>query len=72
MCAGACYWSGIGTVVFGMTEKRLAILTGDNPENLTLDMPCQFVFEAGQRKIKVRGPFPELEDKIAKEHANFW
>uniref|UniRef100_A0A2A3JV04 2-oxo-4-hydroxy-4-carboxy-5-ureidoimidazoline decarboxylase n=1 Tax=Alloyangia mangrovi TaxID=1779329 RepID=A0A2A3JV04_9RHOB len=27
MCAGACYWAGIGTVVYGMTEKRLAVLT---------------------------------------------
>ncbi|WP_371746467.1 nucleoside deaminase [Aminobacter sp. SR38] len=32
MCAGACYWAGIGTVVYGLSEKRLAELTGDNPE----------------------------------------
>jgi len=55
-----------------MTEKRLAVLTGDNPENLTLDMPCELDFVAGQRKVEIRGPFPELEDKIAEGHANFW
>ena len=72
MCAGACYWAGIGTVVFGMTEKRLARLTGDNPENLTLDMPCESIFEMGQRRVMTRGPFTELEDEIAEEHKDFW
>lgn len=61
ICAGACYWAGIGTVVYGMTEKRLAVPTGDNPENLRLDMPCEQVFATGQRKVETRGPFAELE-----------
>ena len=72
MCAGATYWAGIGTLVFGMTEKRLAQLTGTNEENLTMDLPCRTVFEAGQRKTEVRGPFPELEQEIAKSHEGFW
>lgn len=72
MCAGACYWAGIGTVVYGLTEKRLAKLTGDNPENLTLDLSCEKVFEAGQRKTILRGPFSELEDDIVSDHRDFW
>ena len=72
MCAGACYWAGLGTVVYGMTEKRLAVLTGDNPENLALDMSCEKVFAAGQRKVETRGPFAELEDEVAESHKNFW
>ena len=72
MCAGACYWAGIGTVVFGMTEKRLAELTGDNPENLTLDLHCRSVFAAGRRPVEVRGPFEELEPEIVEGHKNFW
>ena len=72
MCAGACYWAEIGTVVFGMTEKRLAVITGDNPENLTLDLPCKRVFSAGQRKTEVRGPFPEIEEEVAEGHHGFW
>lgn len=72
MCAGACYWAGIGSVVYGMTEKRLAVLTGDNPENLTLDVPCETVFSAGQRKVKTRGPYVELEDEVAEGHKDFW
>jgi phosphate:Na+ symporter len=72
MCAGACYWAGIGTVVFGMTERRLAELTGDNPENLTLDLNCRSVFAAGRRPVQVRGPFAELEGEIAEGHKDFW
>ena len=72
MCAGACYWAGIGTVVYGMTEARLMTLTGDNPENLTLDLSCERVFEAGQRKVQTRGPYAELEDEVALGHKGFW
>ena len=72
MCAGASYWAGIGTVVFGLTEKRLAQLTGDNPENLTLDLDCRSVFAAGRRPLEVRGPFAELESEIVQGHQGFW
>jgi tRNA(Arg) A34 adenosine deaminase TadA len=72
MCAGSTYWAGIGTLVFGMTEKRLAELTGTNPQNLTMDLPCRTVFGAGQRQTEVRGPFPELEAEIARSHEGFW
>lgn len=72
MCAGAAYWAGIGTVVYGLTERRLAELTGDNPENLTLDLSCHQVFAAGRRPVTVRGPYPDLEDEIVKGHAGFW
>ena len=72
MCSGGTYWAGIGRVVYGMTEKRLAELTGDHPENPTMDMPCQRVFAAGQRSVEVAGPFAELEAEIARAHDGFW
>jgi len=72
MCAGTAYWAGIGAVVYGMSEKRLLEMTGANAENLTMDLPCRTVFDAGQRKTEVRGPFPELEDEIARSHEGFW
>lgn len=72
MCAGTIYWANIGTLVYGMTEKRLAQLTGANEENLTMDLDCRTVFDAGQRTTVVRGPFPELEMEIAKSHEGFW
>jgi tRNA(Arg) A34 adenosine deaminase TadA len=72
MCSGGAYWAGIGTVVYGLTEKRLAELTGDNPENLTMDLTCHRIFDAGQRKVQVRGPYPELEQEIVEGHKGFW
>lgn len=72
MCAGACYWAGIGTVVYGLSESRLAELTGDNPNNLTLNLSCHEVFASGRRHVEVRGPFPELEDVIVSGHKDFW
>lgn len=72
MCSGTIYWANIGAVVFGMTEKRLADLTGDDPENLTQNLECRKVLSSGQRDIEVRGPYPELEEQIVNQHAGFW
>jgi tRNA(Arg) A34 adenosine deaminase TadA len=72
MCAGACYWAGIGTVVYGLSERRLAELTGDSPKNPTLDMSCHQVFAAGRRRVATRGPFPGLEEAIVNGHKDFW
>jgi len=70
MCAGAIYWSGIGAVVYALAETALHELTGDDPENPTLLLPCRVVFAAGRRSITVAGPF-ELE--AARDvHAGFW
>ncbi len=70
MCAGAIYWTGIGRVVFGLAERRLKAMTGDHPENPTLDLPCRTVFAAGQRPVEVIGPL--LEDEAAALHTGMW
>jgi len=70
MCAGAIYWAGIGRVVYGLGEQRLRVITGDHPENPTLDLPCRDVFNSGQRAIEVIGPL--LEDEAAEPHAGVW
>lgn len=70
MCAGAIYWAGIGRVVFGQTERGLKAMTGDNPENPTLDLPCHIVFAAGQRPTEIVGPL--LEDEATQLQADYW
>jgi tRNA(Arg) A34 adenosine deaminase TadA len=70
MCAGAIYWTGIGRVVYGLGERRLKQITGDHPENPTLDLPCRDVFDAGQRKTEVLGPL--LESEAASLHEEAW
>lgn len=70
MCAGAVYWTGIGRVVYGLSEHALLGLTGDHPENPTFSLPCREVFARGQRRIAVLGPL--LEDEAAADHIGFW
>ena len=70
MCAGAIYWAGIGRVVYGLSEHRLRVLTGNHPENPTLALPCREVFASGQRPTEVVGPL--LEDEAATLHAGAW
>jgi tRNA(Arg) A34 adenosine deaminase TadA len=70
MCAGAIYWAGIGRVVYGLSEHRLRTVTGNHPENPTLDLPCRTVFESGQRATEVVGPL--LEDEAEALHIGVW
>ncbi len=70
MCAGAIYWTGLKRVVYGMSEHQLKEITGNHPENPTLDLPCRVVFDAGQRQVEVIGPM--LEDEAALVHEGVW
>jgi tRNA(Arg) A34 adenosine deaminase TadA len=70
MCAGAIYWSGIARVMYGLSERRLKEITGNHPENPTLDLPCRTVLASGQRSVEVIGPL--LEDEAAALHADAW
>ena len=70
MCAGAAYWAGLGRLVYGLSEHRLKIITGNHPENPTLDLPCRQVFASGQRAVEIIGPV--LENEAATVHETFW
>lgn len=70
MCAGAAYWGGLAGVVYALSEARLRELTGNHPENPTLDLPCREVFARGQRPVRVAGPLLEAEAEAV--HAGFW
>ncbi|EXG80240.1 nucleoside deaminase [Cryptosporangium arvum] len=70
MCAGAIYWAGIGRVVYALGEDALGEMTGADPENPTLSLPCREVFARGQREITVDGPVDLPEARAV--HAGFW
>lgn len=72
MCTGAIYWANIGTIVYGMEERKLLQLTGNNEQNPTFDLPCREILAHGQKKIRVFGPFPEVEAAILKAHRGYW
>ena len=70
MCAGAIYWTGLKRVVYGLSEHDLKSITGNHPDNPTLDLPCRTVFAAGQRQVEVIGPL--LEAEAAAVHVGAW
>ena len=72
MCAATLYWANIGRLVYGASEAQLLVLTGNSPDNPTLDLPCREVFARGQKDIQVFGPFAELADVLVEPHLNFW
>ncbi|MBX9771778.1 MAG: nucleoside deaminase [Candidatus Obscuribacterales bacterium] len=72
MCAGAIYWSNIGTVVYGAAETTLSKLTGTSQMNPTMNLPCKTVFDSGQKSIKLIGPIPEMEEELIAPHKDFW
>jgi len=70
MCAGGAYWSGIGRVVYGMSNTRLFQFTGDDPKNAGYALPCRDILLHGYRPITVIGPL--LEDEGAQAHQGYW
>ena len=57
-------------LVYGLSEHRLRGVTGNHPENPTLDLPCRDVFKSGQRPTEVVGPL--LEDEAEALHQGVW
>lgn len=70
MCAGAIYWGNIGRVVYALGEDQLLALTGADPENPTMALPCRTVFAAGQRDLPVLGPIDLPAARAV--HEGFW
>ncbi len=70
MCAGAIYWSGIGRVVYALSEVELYDIVGPSPDQLVL--PCREVFAHSQRAVAVAGPILELNAEARAVHDGFW
>lgn len=72
MCAGTIYWANIGRVVFGAAESALLALTGSDPHNPTLSLPCRDVFARGHKRVDVIGPVDEMAEEMQATHRGFW
>jgi tRNA(Arg) A34 adenosine deaminase TadA len=70
MCAGAIYWSGIGRVVFALSEEGLAGMVEEEEGVPPLRLPSREVFARGGRSIVVDGPVGLVSATAV--HEGFW
>ncbi|GLY28915.1 nucleoside deaminase [Kineosporia sp. NBRC 101731] len=70
MCAGAIYWSGIGRVVFALSEADLGTMVAEEEGVPPLHLPCREVFARGGRPIVVDGPVALAS--AVEVHQGFW
>ena len=69
MCAGAIFWGNVRHVVFGLSERSLYEIIGEDTED-AISLPCRDLFEKGRKTIQVDGPM--LEEEAFKVHEDFW
>jgi tRNA(Arg) A34 adenosine deaminase TadA len=70
MCAGAIHWSGIGRVVYALSQERLHRLTGHDPGSGPPMLSCRELFASFAHPIEVAGP--ALEAEAERVHHGFW
>ncbi|EPY53091.1 cytosine deaminase [Schizosaccharomyces cryophilus OY26] len=70
MCSGAIVWSGIGRIVFGLSNESLNKLAKLNPKNWYITMNTKEIAERASRPVQVLGPF--IEDEAVIPHDHFW
>lgn len=70
MCAGAIHWSGIGRVVYALSQERLHRLTGHDPGSGPPKLSCREVFASFAHPIEIAGP--ALEAEAERVHRSFW
>ena len=61
MCAGAIYWSGIGTVVYALSKDTYHRIAGTSDPAHLLNVPAKDLFDQGERQVIVLGPLLEEE-----------
>ena len=69
MCAGAIYWANVRRVVYGLSEKGMYEIVGEDTKEF-LHLPCHEIFEKGRKPIEVIGPI--LEEEAKRVHKGFW
>lgn len=69
MCSSAIYWSGIGRVVYALSNETLMAIMNDSGF-ATLGLSCREVLARGGRSTEVSGP--NVEEHARAVHEGFW
>jgi tRNA(Arg) A34 adenosine deaminase TadA len=70
MCTGAIYWSGVGRIVYGLSESGLLDLVAHLPGGAFLNLPFREVLAHGGRAVDAVGPL--IEEEARQVHIGFW
>lgn len=70
MCAAAAFWSGVGRLVYALSQEQLHKIIGASAGAFFLSLSCRDVLAQGSRPVEVWGPL--LEDEAKKVHEGFW
>ena len=66
MCAGGCVWTGVGTIVYGLSAPGLGAITGSD----SFFVPSRELLSHAKKPIKIMGPL--FEPIAAMVHQGFW
>lgn len=69
MCSSAIYWSGVGTLIYGLSKDSYYDIAGRGNPDWVFEMPVREVLESGKREVEVKGPF--LENEVAELHVSY-
>ncbi|WP_199241057.1 nucleoside deaminase [Naasia lichenicola] len=67
MCAGALYWSGIGRIVYALSEETLGATRGGG-----IEMPAVRLRDVFPPASPVEIDGPALEEEASAPHVDFW
>ena len=71
MCAGAIFWSGIGTVVFALGATAFYdLVEGELPGGDRLRVSAADILRCGNHTVTLLGPM--LEDEASVPHRGYW
>ncbi|MCG3120504.1 MAG: tRNA-specific adenosine deaminase [bacterium] len=70
MCAAAIFWSGVGRLVYALSQGQLHQIIGASAGDYFLFLNCREVLSKGSRPVEVLGPF--LENEAKKVHEGYW
>ena len=69
MCCGAIFWGNVRRIVYGLSEKGLYEIIGDDSDEV-FSYPSKDLLEKGKKSFEIIGPL--LEEEAKKVHRNFW
>ncbi len=70
MCAGVIAWSGIGTIVFGCSQRRLMSIPVPRPPRFRVPTDVRELLSGVQPPVTIRGPL--LEEEAMWPHEGYW